>query len=262
MNGVSRSIFYLIRECIKAVKVYRNWMPLMLSHFYSNKRILIAELRNGLKFKIRPKSGDNFIIREVFGNKIYHQCIDKLTEDSIVIDIGGHIGTFSVLVAKQNNGVIVYSYEPFEENFQLLRENVVLNGMEQRVRMFNCAVGGVKGERIVFSTLSSGASSLYEQKGRKILIKVLSLKDIFADHTIPRCDLLKVDCEGAEYEILYSTPKEIFAKIRLIAMEFHEQYGTGKGKELKQFLERQGFDTNMTGETSGLIYAEKVKDTK
>ena len=54
---------------------------------------------------------------------------------------------------------------------------------------------------------------------------------------IETCDLLKIDCEGSEYQILPAVSKETFARIKNIAMEFHE----GRPDELRSWLEAGGF---------------------
>lgn len=83
------------------------------------------------------------------------------------------------------------------------------------------------------------------------------MKDVFIDNNIQKCDFLKVDCEGTEYEILYSPPRDIFERIESITIEYHEQFGTGKGTELKDFLVQQGYNVSLQEGSPGYIYAEK-----
>ena len=49
----------------------------------------------------------------------------------------------------------------------------------------------------------------------------VALKDIFDEHDIERCHFLKLDCEGAEYELLYNLPGEYYSRIERIVMEYH-----------------------------------------
>src|SRR3989344_3542063 len=74
-------------------------------------------------------------------------------------------------------------------------------------------------------------------------INCLSLKDIFDANSISVCHLLKMDCEGAEYEILYNAPDECFKKIKEIRLEYHnhESSQNNNGECLKNFLEKKGF---------------------
>src|SRR6266508_6011309 len=53
------------------------------------------------------------------------------------------------------------------------------------------------------------------------IVKAVSLKDIFDAHAVEQCDFLKLDCEGAEYDILFSLAVDYFRRIKRIAMEYH-----------------------------------------
>lgn len=250
-----------IRETFKTIVILENWKTIIVSNIRFGKGTSIARLRCGVSFKIRRNRVDAHVLREIFYDKIYHKYIDRLGDTSVVLDIGGNIGAFSILAAKQNSKVRVYTYEPFEENFLLLKDNIALNGLENHINAFKNAIGGDTCEKIILSSGSSGVSNLYEKRGKQVLIKMLSLKDVFLTNNIQVCDLLKIDCEGAEYEILYSTPQEIFDRVKFICLEFHEKFGTGKGVELKAFLEKKGFHVAIEGNVVGYIFAEKCDMT-
>lgn len=72
----------------------------------------------GYKFIVRNGTDDDAIVREVTGGD-YN--IDSENYD-VVIDIGAHIGTYSILMANRANKV--YSFEPNPESFELLKRNV------------------------------------------------------------------------------------------------------------------------------------------
>ncbi len=59
---------------------------------------------------------------------------------------------------------------------------------------------------------------------------------------VERCDLLKIDCEGSEYEILQGCTPDALSRVRRIVGEYHEgPYINGTGKELCRFLESRSF---------------------
>ncbi len=75
-------------------------------------------------------------------------------------------------------------------------------------------------------------------------VSCVTLQDIFNDNHIEKCDFLKMDCEGAEYEILYSCPADILERISRIAMEVHQGKGENENIEaLICFLKQHGFST-------------------
>lgn len=68
-------------------------------------------------------------------------------------------------------------------------------------------------------------------------------------NTLSSVDFLKMDCEGAEYEIIKKTPKNILSKIKFIALEYHlkEQYAClpNSPLELIKKLEEAGFSVKI-----------------
>lgn len=77
------------------------------------------------KFRVREGTFDTGIIQEVAYDPFYAMSCLFIGEDSVVIDVGAHIGAFSVLAAAR--GARVVALEPVQENFQLLEENLRLN---------------------------------------------------------------------------------------------------------------------------------------
>ena len=71
----------------------------------------------------------------------------------------------------------------------------------------------------------------------------MSLEDVFQRYRIERCQLLKLNCEGAKYEILYSAPDSVLAKIKRIAMEYHaKENKRQKANKMVSFLRQHGFE--------------------
>ncbi|MCX6818582.1 MAG: FkbM family methyltransferase [Candidatus Aenigmarchaeota archaeon] len=223
----------------------------------SKKKQLIYKLWNGTQFLIRTGTSDILTLGEIYIRKIYED--KKIKENSTIIDLGAHIGFFSVWYAKKSNNIRVYSYEPSEENFKLLQKNIKINKLEKNVNAFKFAVSGKKGFVKFFLTGNEATNTLYGDPKKTKIVKVKSttLKEIFKVNNIKTCDLLKVDIEGAEYELFRRTPKEILNKIKIINIEYHNGY-----EELKQILENNGFVVTVkpakySSYTSSYIYAKK-----
>lgn len=87
--------------------------------------------------------------------------------------------------------------------------------------------------------------SLYHEgdpKNNHIQIQCISLETIFKKNNLLHCDVLKVDCEGAEYEIFYQAPASIFRKISEIRMEYHHLDDDKQNiSELKKYLTGNGY---------------------
>ncbi|MEL6718938.1 MAG: FkbM family methyltransferase, partial [Bacteroidota bacterium] len=83
--------------------------------------------------------------------------------------------------------------------------------------------------------------NLAQQAGEKIEIQTLA--QIIKTYHLDSIDFLKLDCEGAEYQILENLPSEIYQKIGVISMEFHDLKDVKyNGDFLRQLLIQNGFN--------------------
>lgn len=222
---------------IKAIIKIKNWITFFRIHSGNLKKgYHKITLRNGIIFLIRGNAFDAGIIREVAIQDYYH--LDKIKKGDIVVDIGGSIGAFSILAA--NRAEKVFVYEPFPDNYNIIKKNLELNRLKN-VKPFKSAVYKRAGKIKLFVEKENlGGHSVCGNSKNSIEIKTTTLKRIFLENRLQHIDLLKMDCEGAEYDILLSTPKDYCKKINRIVMEHHEVKGHDV-KELKQFLEQNGF---------------------
>ncbi len=107
----------------------------------------------------------------------------------------------------------------------------------------NAAVAERGGRRSFFvnGNATNGHSLCRQDKGAtEVAVEAISLGDFIKAHKIRRVDLLKMDCEGAEYEIMLNCPKAVLGKITRIAMECHSVPGHSPD-ELRTLLEESGF---------------------
>lgn len=177
-------------------------------------RYKILNLQNNLKLKLRNSTVDEHIIQEIYFLKSYTPPDFFINESDKVIDIGAHAGYFSVFAASFAKKGTVYSYEPFPENFQLLRDNIHLNNLTN-VEAFNLGIATKKVKRNLFiSETNTGGHSLFCKTNNFIPCNFISLKEVFDSNNIERCNFLKIDTEGAELEILSNLPKGYFKKNR------------------------------------------------
>ena len=123
-----------------------------------------------------------------------------------VIDIGAHIGYYTLLFAKCVGAAgQVFAFEPMPENFALLQKNIALNHLPY-VRTLNEAVFSRAGDITVAippgEHLNSGSGSVYVNGGsRNVLVRATSV-DLFSQQSGIRPDILKMDVEGAEFDVL------------------------------------------------------------
>lgn len=228
---------------LRTIYLYKNW-PLVLRLSFGNfeKWPVVCRLRNGIKYNLH-NNGDLHVLKEIWTFNHYGNFLDYIKDDSVVIDIGAHIGIFSVLAAKCASNVKVFSFEPLPENFSILKSNIAINNLEKNIFALPLAVSGERGTRNLNVVARTGSSIVNDFQGhvlQKINVATTTLEDVFNNNNINRCDFLKIDCEGAEYEILFNTPPLILKRIRTITLESHDYFRDKKG-ELKKFLENNDF---------------------
>lgn len=116
-----------------------------------------------------------------------------------VLDVGAHIGYFTLLFAKLvGNEGTVFAFEPEPRNFALLRKNVGANGYGNVV-LVNKAVSNRTGPaRLYLSEDNRGDHRLFDSYDgrRSINVECIRLDDYFATHE--RVDFIKMDIQGAE----------------------------------------------------------------
>jgi len=265
-------IIKYIKYLPKIILQIKNWPNFILHYVGFKKGGAEYIFRNGIRIKTKDAIS-SATIAVIFIKKDY----GYIPDNSIVIDIGANIGVYSIF-ASQSKNTIIYAYEPMADNFNLLKENIKLNKLEKRILPFNLGIAGNKEKRKLYlgespfhsflSAKESPFNALYDNseeiKSQEYSeINCISLKDIFEENKIERCDLLKIDCEGAEYEILYNLPEEYFRKIKEIRLEYHNHLNNKEntGESLKRFLENKGFKVSKfkkSSEFQGDLWFERV----
>ena len=244
---------------LKSVKIVKNWyiIPLVYFHIYKNE-YYILKLKNGLKIKLRTYSTDIHAFVNIWVIQEYSKNFDG--NEEIIIDIGGHIGLFSIYALRSNPKKII-AFEPIKENFNLFNENIALNKIEN-IKCYNMAVYDSSEEIEIYFNQDFAAHSLIKKNGSSRKIKSISLKKIFDEQKITKCDILKLDCEGAEYKIFEELPNEYFKKIEKISMEFHvfnNEYELIE-KLKKRIIEMKFLiEIQQTNDEMGMLYAKVMK---
>ncbi len=188
---------------------------------------VVLRTHYGLNLTVRQNIWDVNIIREILFDKPYTRHL-SLPSNPLVVDIGGYIGDFSLYAVKYLNARQVIVYEPTAENFVLLTQNVQSNGYADRITAVNAAVGSSDEMTLNVQVQENNeihASAHWYKDAEKRATRSVTLPDVFEIHRIDSIDLLKVDCEGAEYQVFSATPDDVFTRIRNIAFEFHHVDG-------------------------------------
>lgn len=236
--------------------IYKNWyiLPFDFLFFLKNKKV-VYHLKDSTSYIARINRLDTTVINEIRIFRIYDLLLAKLKPKATILDIGAHIGVFSIYAARQIKNSSIFAYEPLDENYDLLYSNIEINKLNKRVHPYKLGVAKKNEKRFLFiSHNNSGGHSLYSTNKEKVTIETISLQQVFQKNKIKQCDLLKMDCEGSEYEILFSTPSKYLKKIKNIAMEYH---ANGNILRLKKHLEENGFLVSIPRSVFPLLFATR-----
>lgn len=222
---------------------------------------LVVSLRSGLHFAVRTAM-DIWIIKEVCLDGEYERHGLRLQPDWTVLDIGAGLGEFAIHAARQCPCGHVYAYDPAPDSFALLQANVALNRVAN-LTAFPLAVGATTGQLAL--DVTSGVPVLYRttdvggQSRSSLSVSGVRLDQIFTPLGLARCDMLKLDCEGGEYAILFATSASTLAKIARICLEYHDGVTPYTHRDLFEWLQRHGYsvrrESNPVHGHTGLLYA-------
>jgi FkbM family methyltransferase len=215
-----------LQRVVNMVANIENWSE-YLQYKYGGKKNseFLFKLKNGQTVLVPRIILPEF--KESFYDQVYFKNLPQkllALQSPVIIDIGANVGYFSLCAILKLRQPRIFSYEPIKKNFALLGDNLT-RAPYPGLSAFNMAVSDKAGNIILrFSednittsaSLLSNATGLHEET-----VTCTSLPDIMRDNKLSGIQLLKMDCEGAEYNILYTTPKELFDKINCIALETH-----------------------------------------
>jgi FkbM family methyltransferase len=259
------------------LRYYLTLIPNSL-HSIKNRAMMLALLfrlpilkptllcfRDGTQFRVRTAM-DVWVIIETYLGHTYENNGFDIQDNWVIIDIGAGLGEFSITAAKRCPNGIVYAYEPFRESFELMQENILLNNVVNTIA-YPYAVGGSVG--LMHLKTASGIPVLYSTAindnhvGRHdATVQGTTLDEIFGTFHIENCDLIKIDCEGAEYDILFQTNPATFQRIRRICLEYHNGITKFTHVDLVRFLESNGFSVVVNPSPvhrhTGLLFAFKL----
>lgn len=170
------------------------------------------------------------LYREVVVDNAYRVSKEVLLNRP-VIDIGANMGTFSILAASLGASKVV-AVEPVSTTFKTLIDNVSKADVANKVFLKKAVVSDKPDQKVnIGINTKSGHNSLYKSEGAYEEVSSTTLSQLLemvdGDQVF-----LKMDCEGAEYDILMNASEEDMARISTLAIEVHSDlHPTYRGLE-------------------------------
>lgn len=160
-------------------------------------------------------------------------------KNNIVVDIGANIGDSSISFAIEGAKKVV-AIEPYPYSYNWAVENVKLNNLENKIEIINAGYGEHGSIEIDDRVSNIGTVLKATEGGKKV--DLLSLDNILLNYIklLEGELLLKMDCEGCEYNILNES-NDVLRKFNWIVIEYHNGY-----ENIKTKLEGVGFNVKFT----------------
>lgn len=140
--------------------------------------------------------------------------------NKVVVDVGAHIGLFTLRAIITYKSDLVVAVEPNPENLNLLYANILLNRVKDRVRIVKACAGRSRGKKKLFISEESGRSSVLPLSGNYIIVDEVRLDEELDGLDV---DFVKVDVEGAELDVIDGLRNKIRENHPIMVIEVNEQ---------------------------------------
>jgi len=200
------------------------------------------------------------VVNETWIENVYRIHQGQFNGAGVFVDVGANIGAVSIFVDNFNKNrsdsekIKVYAVEPQANNLHLLNKNIQNNPTESIV-VINNAIWHK--EEMVSISNRGGNSSIVDLEEDKSDVLAITLESLFLKYNIEEVDVMKIDIEGAEFDLIINTPDETLAKINRIVLEFDKSFDGRFGKMIEKLAKQFGIDILGSPERGGYVYANR-----
>lgn len=166
------------------------------------------------------------------------EWLDKIKKEEVLWDVGANIGIYSLYAAKIQNAK-VYSFEPLINSAKVLRKNIKLNNLQDKISLFPIGLGHLNKnlKLFYFSNHAGSAQHAIQKKNKNKFENVMFFKpDFLIEKKIVEIpNYIKIDTDGNEINILtYS--KKILKSKKLKSLCIENEFGNGEKLRKKKII--------------------------
>jgi FkbM family methyltransferase len=212
---------------------------------------------NKRKVFYRSSSSDMILIYEILLQSKYKSeyFFPKEVNPKVIFDIGGNVGITAIYLSRIFPNSKIYTFEPILDNFKILKKNIQ---EYKNIEAFNIGLGSKNGEFKVYLSNDSenfGGISFYpDPVGNNlesyISCEVNNINDVIKKIGIDSIDLIKIDTEGAEYDILMGLDDNILRNTSWISGELHGN----QDFKLLNYLNKLGFSISVKKQIDNRLF--------
>ena len=246
------------RRVAQTTRTFANWRPLLQQ--MAAERIgrgtdeLTFQVKDGPRLTCPNVPGARLPIYEQYADDCYRlgELLGPLRRAPLqVFDIGAHIGSFATHVATRHPDARIECFEPSHQSARYLQRNVEQNGLSARITVHEVALADKEGTALLDDNdggsvhnglmradrrLVAGADALDQRHA--VEVPTISFDQAVAAAPGPP-QLVKMDCEGGEYALVYASSPANWASVSRVVMEYHPVPGES-WDELRRWFESVG----------------------
>ena len=198
---------------------------------------------SGVRFAVRHNSEDMFTLSEMWHLRVYEPPepvaarLEAAGRPLRIVDLGANIGLFGAQALARYPGASIVAYEPDPASARLHRRCIELNDAGDRWRLVEACAAPADG-KVEFAFGQGTGSHVAGSDGGRPTVEVPA-RDVFPD--LAEADLVKIDVEGAEWELLADAR---FGAAPVVVVEYHaflcpepDSHATAEG-----LLRRAGYE--------------------
>jgi len=193
---------------------------------------------SGLSFCYRKGTVDEVVLAESYQLERFAMPDLTATVRPVIVDVGAHIGAFAAMVARSAPGAAVYALEPAQSSFGLLEKNIAANSLAN-VTALRLALGDRDARVPLHHAAENWGHSLSKEMAAGTtseLVPCQTLGSFLAAHSLATVDFMKMNIEGAEYDVLLSASRADLRRVRRLTVEVHPvrgRHGDDIGRRLR-----------------------------
>jgi FkbM family methyltransferase len=165
-----------------------------------------------------------------------------LPKVDVFVDIGANLGYYTCLALQSDKPVI--AFEPQQQNLQCLFKNLMANGWQEKAEVFPLALSKKPGLLTLYGASGPSASLIKNWAGYasnfKKMVPVSTLDYVLAGRFVEQQLFVKIDVEGAEYDVLKGSVETIKLAckpmwlVEICLQEFHPE---GKNPDFEKIFQ-------------------------
>jgi len=198
---------------------------------------------NGQSVFYRAGTSDMTLIYEILLKSGYKSeyYLPADFNPKVILDIGANTGITSIYLINKFPNAKIFSFEPLLENYEILKKNTE---SYKNIEVFNFGLGKKDETLDIFLSDDDenfGGGSFFPEVGgvsnKKVKCEIKNIQNVLTGLNIKEIDLIKIDTEGAEFDILTALNKKYLESVKWITGELHGY----KDFELLTYLQSSGF---------------------